>query len=262
MKMMNIFYDPIELAEITSKIVTKGTGRDQYRKYYRFRGGRWYGGIATADCVGCNLRCRFCWSWRVRDNPTNVGEWKTPFEVASILVNIAKKRGYRYVRISGGEPTLSFDHLIYVAKYVQELEPKIRFILETNGILIGHEKDFARRLSDLDNVHVRVSIKGCTSDDFTKLTGAYSWGFELQIKSLENLRDYNVSAHPAVMMSFSEDEDCKRLRDRLGKIKASYFEDFEEEYVFLYPHVKKLMDKYSLEPKIAYLPDDIPSDLI
>jgi uncharacterized Fe-S cluster-containing radical SAM superfamily protein len=23
-------------------------------------GGRWYGGIATADCVGCNLRCVFC----------------------------------------------------------------------------------------------------------------------------------------------------------------------------------------------------------
>ena len=46
-------YDPITLAERVRKVVVK----KEKRKYYRlYRGGKWYGGIATADCVGCNLR--------------------------------------------------------------------------------------------------------------------------------------------------------------------------------------------------------------
>jgi uncharacterized Fe-S cluster-containing radical SAM superfamily protein len=50
-------YDPLKLGEAVQAHVV----REDERKYYRFRGGKWYGGIATADCVGCNLRCVFCW---------------------------------------------------------------------------------------------------------------------------------------------------------------------------------------------------------
>lgn len=260
--MLESFYDPIRLTEEVNKAVTRGIGENQERKYYRFRGGKWYGGIATADCVGCNLRCRFCWSWRVRDNAPSIGDWKNPLQVANALVHIARERGYRYVRISGGEPTLSFDHLIYVAKHIERLEPRLRFILETNGILLGYNRDLACELARLQNIHVRVSIKGCTPDDFSKLTGAYPWGFELQIKSLENLSYCDVRSHPSVMMSFSEEEDCNRLRERLGRINESFYDEFEEEYVFLYPHVKKLMDRYKLVPKVAYMPDKIPNNLI
>jgi len=67
-------YDPIALAEFTKRIVE----RDGSRKYYRFRGGKWYGGIATADCVGCNLRCIFCWSNTPRDNPAMSWEFYSP----------------------------------------------------------------------------------------------------------------------------------------------------------------------------------------
>jgi uncharacterized Fe-S cluster-containing radical SAM superfamily protein len=41
--------DPIALAEEAGKIVGSG----EKRKYYRFRPAFYYGGIATADCVGC-----------------------------------------------------------------------------------------------------------------------------------------------------------------------------------------------------------------
>ena len=44
--MFKKLYDPVKLAKDLEKIVCKGLER----KYYRVaRGGRWYGGIATAD---------------------------------------------------------------------------------------------------------------------------------------------------------------------------------------------------------------------
>jgi uncharacterized Fe-S cluster-containing radical SAM superfamily protein len=256
------YYDPIKLGEAVSKVVTRGQGPNQERKYYRFRGGRWYGGIATADCVGCNLRCKFCWSWRVRDNAVHVGEWKNPDEVSTRLVEIARKNGYRYVRISGGEPTLSLDHTLEVIKQVGIKAPEILFILETNGILIGYSEENAKKLVGLDNLHVRVSIKGCTAQDFSLLTGAYPWGFELQLKALEYLSRHGVSAHPAVMMSFSEERDCLNLKERLRDIDKKYEEEYEEEYVFLYPHVKELLRKHKLFPKVFFEPDNIPEKYI
>jgi len=255
-------YDPLELSEITAKIVTRGEGAQQERKYYRLRGGRWYGGIATADCVGCNLRCRFCWSWRVRDRAAHVGYWMKPDEVAAGLLNIAMKSGYKYVRISGGEPTISFDHLVEVMKLVAEKNPGLVFILETNGILIGAKREYAERLSEFENVHVRVSLKGCNEREFSILTGAKPEGFRLQLKALENLSEFRVSSHPAVMMSFSDERECHDLRKRLKAINESYYDDFEEEYVFLYPHVKELLERFKLKPKIAYEPGRIPAELI
>ncbi|RLF22604.1 MAG: molybdenum cofactor biosynthesis protein MoaA, partial [Thermoprotei archaeon] len=63
---MAVHFDALKLSEAIEKIVVRGVER----KYYRLvRGGRWYGGIATADCCGCNLRCVFCWSGAPRDHP-------------------------------------------------------------------------------------------------------------------------------------------------------------------------------------------------
>jgi len=92
-------FDPIELSSITKDIVCE----DNKRKYYRFRAARFYGGIATADCVGCNLRCRFCWAWNVVNNPKKFGDLYTPLQVANKLISIAKKNKYTKLRISGNE---------------------------------------------------------------------------------------------------------------------------------------------------------------
>jgi uncharacterized Fe-S cluster-containing radical SAM superfamily protein len=81
-------FDPLEMAVITERIVCK----DNLRKYYRFRPSRFYGGISTADSVGCCLRCVFCWSWREVVRPEEYGKYYTPEDVASRLVSIAKKK--------------------------------------------------------------------------------------------------------------------------------------------------------------------------
>jgi len=155
--------DPLELSEKVERIVGSG----EKRKYYRFRPAFYYGGIATADCVGCCLRCLFCWSWHILVQPEKVGRFYSPEEVARNLTSIARKKGFHQVRISGNEPTLHQSHLLKVL----ELIPKeIRFILETNGILIGHDPSYAKGLSRFPHLYVRVSLKGACPEDFGRLT--------------------------------------------------------------------------------------------
>jgi len=101
-------YDPIELSKKTEKIVVE----NNLKKYYRFRPTGFYGGIATADTVGCNLRCKFCWSSNSVWNARSAGEFNTSEEVADKLQSIADKKGYHQLRISGGEPTIGKQHLI------------------------------------------------------------------------------------------------------------------------------------------------------
>lgn len=249
-------YDPVKLVEGLKEVVCRGLKR----KYYRFRGGRWYGGIATADCVGCNLRCVFCWGWPVRNAPEEAGRFYGPQEVFENLKRIAERRGYSQVRISGNEPTLCWEHLLKVIELVDKA--KLMFILETNGILIGSNKDYAKDLSKFSSVHVRVSIKGTNPEEFHHLTRAKPEAFELQLKALENLLDHGVSAHPAVMLSFSEARDIERLKMRLADIDEVLVSEFEEEYVFLYPHVVRQLRKAEIWPKVAYYPENIPEELV
>lgn len=230
------------------------------RKYYRFRGGRWYGGIATADCVGCNLRCVFCWGWYPRDNAANVGRFYSAEEVFLKLLKIVRKRGYHQVRLSGGEPTLSRNHLLKLIELTEE--EGLLFILETNGILIGYDRSYAHDLGKFDKLHVRVSLKGTTPKEFSILTGAEQKGFELQLKALKYLLDEGVSAHPAVMLSFSDERGIQQLTERLQEIDSRLILELEEEYVFLYPHVVKKLRKAGIWPNVAYDPRRIPEELI
>jgi uncharacterized Fe-S cluster-containing radical SAM superfamily protein len=228
-------YDPIVLAEETRKIVDSG----EKRKYYRFRPAPYYGGIATADCVGCCLRCLFCWSWHILVQPEKSGRYYSPEEVARDLLSIAKKRGFQQVRISGNEPTLHRSHLLKVLALIPK---EIRFILETNGILIGYDPSYSKDLSHFPNLYVRVSLKGACQEDFTRLTQTEHEGFSYQLKALEHLVEEGVDCLPAVMTNFSSQEEIERLRQRLKEIRPD-FGDFEEEELILYPFVQENLKK-------------------
>ena len=248
-------YDPLALTEKIKESVDRGT----YRRYYRLvRSGRWYGGIATADCCGCPLRCVFCWSDAPRDHPDRIGKFYKPEEVFRAITSCAGKHGYKQVRVSGNEPTLGKEHLLELLEMVDKTQ--YMFILETNGILI--DKEYARELSKFQNLHVRVSIKGTTPDEFSLLTGAIPEAFQYQINALKNLIEFGVSCHPAVMLSFSSKENSKNLRKEIKRIAPYLEEEIEEEYVFLYPHVVKRLKKAGIKPLVAYDPNGIPKELI
>lgn len=230
--------DAIKQAEKVSALVSNG--RD--RKYYRFRWAQYYGGIATADCVGCCLFCIFCWSWRIVTHPEKCGKFYTPEYVANQLVKIAKKRNTNLIRISGNEPTLNMEHLLGV---LQAIPSKYRFVLETNGILLGHDKGYCKNLAQFSNLHIRVSLKGCNEKDFEELTGADGGNFDLQLQALENLTKAGVSCHPSVMTYFSNEKDIQELRLRLQDISPQ-FRHFEEEQLILYPNIKERLKKFKI----------------
>ncbi len=248
-------YDPIILAKQTEALVIRGRAR----RYYRLaRGGRWYGGIATADCCGCPLRCSFCWSGKPRDHPDKVGKFYQPEEVFQALSSCARRNGYRQLRLSGNEPTLGKEHLLSLLHLVDE--SPFHFILETSGVLIDEE--YARELAGFRNLHVRVSLKGTNPGEFSLLTGAPEENFSRQLGALKNLTEAGVSCHPAVMLSFSPKDNFPGLKDELRKISPNLLEEIEEEYLISYPHVKERLIERGLNPLIAYGPDGIPRELI
>jgi len=247
-------YDPVEQhKKIEALTVQKRVGGD-LKKYYRFRHDRWYGGIITADCAGCGLTCRFCWVRRPDALEEGAGgEFLAPHEVVARMLKILKEKGIRQVRISGGEPTLGREHLFQILKDLRN--KRVRFILETNGILIGEDATYAQELALYPFLHVRVSLKGCTEEEFARLTGAEPSGFRLQLAALKNLLEAGVSSHPAVMLSFSPKEAVDHLYNTIWKIDPRMHSEVEREEVILYPHVLTKLKQSGLHYHSGHLPE-------
>ena len=224
-------YNPIELSKRTEHIVING----KMKKYYRFRPTGFYGGIATADTVGCNLRCKFCWSSNSVWNVKNAGKFYSPKDVADTLHDIALRKGHSQLRVSGGEPTIGKSHLITL---LENIKPEYLFILETNGILLGADRTYVEKLSKFQNLHVRVCFKGCNTEEFSMLTGAEK-GFEYQIKALEHLQDKQMSFNIAIV---STQKDKKQFFNKLIEMGLGNIM-IEEEEIKLYPLVKKRLYK-------------------
>lgn len=254
-------YDPVVRHRAIEKLVTMSTSDAHERKYWRFRVDRWYGGIVTADAVGCGLLCKFCWvSDRVMMRPAWVGKFYSPEIVANTLVEMAGKKGIRQLRVSGGEPTIGKEHLLQVLAGLKK--QGLVFILETNGILIGEDKSYAHELAEFPFVHVRVSLKGCSEEEFSSLTGAKQEGFGLQLRALQNLVRENVQCHPAVMVSFSPENSLPRLVERIRAIEPKLVEELETEELILYPSVQTKLRRHGLKYFRSYSPNRVPKELV
>lgn len=224
-------YNPLELTKKTEDIVLK----NDLKKYYRFRATGFYGGIATADTVGCNLRCKFCWSGNSVWNSKNTGEFNSPEQVANNLKTIAIKKGFHQMRISGGEPTIGGSHLIAL---LEKIDTRFLFILETNGILLGENKSYVKKLAKFKNLHVRVCFKGSNPEEFTFLTGAEK-GFEFQIKSLENLKDEKMSFNIALVTIKNNNQNFYNKLTDMNLEQTM----IEKEEIILYPKVRKRLER-------------------
>jgi len=255
-------YDSVARHEAIEKLVVHNRNDGvQERKYWRFRRDRWYGGIVTADAVGCGLLCKYCWvSDAVMFQPAETGRFYPPDVVAKILVDLAKKRNLEQLRVSGGEPTIGKTHLLQL---LDQLEgSRLLFILETNGILIGNDQKYAEDIAKHKYIHVRVSLKGCNENEFATLTGAQPKGFCLQLKALKNLVQATVKCHPAVMTSFSTQLSVQQLTERLRRISPLLAEELEIEELILYPSVKRKINKHRLKYYSAYTPEGVPQERI
>lgn len=217
-------YDPLELAIKTEKIVCRGDAK----KYTKFYCVGVYGGISTAYTVGCDLRCIFCWVEWSRDFPEQHGKFYTPQQVFQRLVFNARKKRVSKLRISGGEPTLGKEHLLKVLDLINTTD--YPFILETNGLLFGENREFVKSLQRYKNVYIRLCLKAGTPEGFQRRTGALGDFFELPFIGIKNLMDAGLKFHVACMNdpAIMSREENKAV---LKKLKELNYHDYLEEEV-------------------------------
>lgn len=236
-------FDPILLAEKEEKIVTRGNKR----KYARLaRPLRFYGGIISATEVGCNLRCKFCFSDKPVRRPHSTGRFYTPQQVFNALKKKADQYESKLISASASEGTIGRQHLFEILEMVDKTD--LVYILETNGMTLGHEPDFARQLSKFRNLHVRVSIKGTTKEEYRMLTGASSESYDLPYKALEHLMNAGVSCNVCLVVSFSSTKDIKKAEQRLGELRPGLLKSLEKEHITLFPKVLKRLKKHDMMP--------------
>ncbi len=240
-------FDPIKRAKEVEKIVMKGNSR----LYYRFRRAPYYGGIATADAMGCSFLCAYCWNYNRNLNPKQFGKFYSPEAVSSNLLRIANKKSFSLFRITGSEPILgevSFKHLIEVIKEIFKKKAWYKFVIETNGLVLGYRNDLIKYLK-FPNLRVRIAIKGVDEKSFESITGAKKDFFLYPIKAIKELQKEHIKAWPAVMKDLFIDSEIESLRDILRKegIKGDIELEKLESYPFVLDNMKKrkvMLERY------------------
>jgi uncharacterized Fe-S cluster-containing radical SAM superfamily protein len=238
-------FDPVKRSEEVENLVTK----DSKRLYYRFRAARYYGGIATADAVGCCFLCAYCWNYNRNLHPERFKEFYSPQEVASKLLYIANKKSFRLFRISGAEPVLgekTFQHLIDVLRVIFQSKPDSLFILETNGFFLGQRLDLLENFKLYPNLRIRICFKGTDKESFEKITGAKKDFFRYPVLALRELLNLGVEAWPALMGDLFSRDDIDRLEKFLKDqdIHAELEMEFLERYPFVLENMRKRNIKF------------------
>lgn len=231
-------FDPIKLAEATEKAVCRGNKR----KYSHFGSTiNYQTGIATGYTVGCCLRCIFCWSSDYRDNPDRVPDFYSPQDVFDRLSAIASEKKLKQIRISDAEPTIGKNHLLEVLELTEKSDFQ-RFVLETNGILFGNDRNYVRSLRDYSKLWVRVSIKAGTPEAFSQKTGAVPEAFDLPFQGIRYLKEEGIDFDVAAMSAdprFMSPLERVSLIVKLGEIDPALVLNLEEEMVILYEKALK-----------------------
>ena len=230
-------FDPVALAAETERAVCQGNKR----KYLKFGSTINYTGIATGYAVGCCLRCIFCWASETRDQYMQEATYYSPQEVYDRLSAIARKKRLKQLRISDGEPTIGKSHLLELLELVERSDFK-RFVLETNGILLGLDRAYARDLAAFKKVWVRVSIKAGTPEAFARKTGAIAEAFEYPFQALRYLKDEAIDVGVAAMSAdprFMDPLERVSLIGKLAAIDPRLVLNLEEEMVILYTDTLK-----------------------
>ncbi len=217
-----------------------------------------YRGIATGYAVGCCLRCIYCWGNWSRDFPEKFGEFYSSKRIAQELVKAAERgitspgwerfRGLKVnkLRLSGCEPTLGKKHLLSALVEVMESRYPL-FILETNGIIFGSDRDYVKQLAKFANkLYVRVSIKAATPEGFTQRTGALGDYYELPFNALKYLLDEGIYARAAAMTDSKvmPKEEREILTRKLNEIDPKIGKDLEEEQIDIYETTINRMKAY------------------
>ena len=174
------------------------------RKYTDFYSVPVYRGIATGYAIGLLPMMLLLLVTLVQRLSRKIGKYYSPRQAAQMLFKAAEQ-GITYsdywrkiirkidkLRLSGCEPTIGKEHPLSLLQYVEWSKYKL-FILEANGIILGNDKDYVKRLSEFkDRLYVRVSIKAATPESFTQRIGAMGEFYTLPFQALKKLLDEGI----------------------------------------------------------------------
>ena len=166
----------------------------------------------------CNSNCRFC-----AIDPAKRKINSDTKELLKIIYQ-AKKDGFKYLGIGGGEPTLRKDLLTLISFAKQLRFDVIR--IETNGFLLAYP-EYCRQLVETGLDFVKISIHGHKPEihDFlTQVPGS----FNNALKAIENLQKLKVRIE---------------INTVINKVNYKYYPQFVKffakkgigSFVFIYP---------------------------
>ena len=156
--------------------------------------------VLTEVTTRCNLTCQHC---AISSGPADGKEMKK--EDLFKIVEMFSEAGTRDFEITGGEPLLRKDIFDVIDKCCDSF---YEVILATNGTLITRE--VARKLAELTNVLVQVSLDSYTAtfyDQFRGVKGA----FDKAVKGIYNLVSEGVFTRVEVTVTKDNAEDFEEI---------------------------------------------------
>jgi uncharacterized Fe-S cluster-containing radical SAM superfamily protein len=235
----SIPFDPVDHSREVEQIVMRGNAR----KYYRFRHADFYGpnGIITADGLGCNLLCAYCWNFIKNVDPETAKSlgYLTPKQVVDKLERLGKKKSCNLFRISGSEPFLGEASTLHISSILKSMPSDSDFIIESNGLMLGYNPDLINLLEGLDNLLIRIAVKGSDPLTWQRLTGALGSFQPYQIAAIKALRAKGLRVSVALMAKFVD-------KHKLG---LGFGEDFDIEDLSYYGGTKSRLIERGLIDK-------------
>ena len=193
----------------------------------------------------CNLHCRFCFAdgGKSAQDPS-LEEMKTAIR------EIAAKCGRPLLQFSGGEPTLR-DDLPELVRYAKEAGCSYTQV-NTNGIRLAEDPDFAERLREAGLDIVFLQFDGTREDIYETLRGAPL--LETKRKAIEvcsQLR-IGVTLVPTVVKGVNDDNlgELVRLAVSLAPgVRGIHFQPVS--YFGRYPGMPQAEERYTLDQLMA-----------
>lgn len=135
----------------------------------------------------CNLQCPICYA----DSSPHRESFRSLEQIEMMLDAIVRNEGEPdIVQLSGGEPTIHprFWDILDLAKS----KPIKHLMVNTNGIRIAQDREFARRLADyMPGFELYLQFDSFEANTLKELRGADLR--DIRRKALEHLNEFNVS---------------------------------------------------------------------
>ncbi len=131
----------------------------------------------------CNLSCRWCYAQETNHKSD------MDISTAKQLIDISIGNGVKNFKLIGGEPTI-YPYFFQVLEYLMDLGVSI--VVVTNGIKLA-DKEFCYALKKYNykKLHLGISIKGSTDEDYLRDCGAK--GYSLLLQGIRNCDEIELS---------------------------------------------------------------------